>query len=475
MNSEGQSTLRTAATDGDPHRRAATTAGGRLEMLIPKVAFCLSLVAIGFGYGYICHRYGLPPQSLITRAKQGLEAVMFKIAEERPWYLVSTEKREAAVTFDPAIAPGLTLYAAITAKSGLVARVIERDGTVVAEWVLDWFKIWPDATHLDSEIVPKSAPGTFLHSMLFMEDGGLIFNYEALGMVRVDALGNVVWRLPYRTHHSLFGDDEGNIWSPGQKTRKEAMPEWPLYIPPFQEFTIVKVSPDGRIIQEISVFEILRQNGLHGLLYEAARDGMQPDMTGDTLHLNDVEVFGSAMAPGFFQPGDVMFSLRNLNAVLVFEPETWKVKYLSIGKVVRQHDPDFLDGHTISIFDNNHVGTRADGIQSRIIRESVPSGSVQVAFEGTPALPFFTDIMGKNQWLPDGNLLLLEATGGRILEVDRFNQPVWEFNNLVEDGVLGAVTDVVRLPPEINADRLAEYRRLCAEKHHVAEVAHRPN
>ena len=40
-----------------------------------------------------------------------------------------------------------------------------------------------------------------------LDTGDLIFNYENLGLVRVDVCGNVVWRLPYRTHHSIWRDE----------------------------------------------------------------------------------------------------------------------------------------------------------------------------------------------------------------------------------------------------------------------------
>ena len=56
-----------------------------------------------------------------------------------------------------------------------------------------------------------------------------------------------------------------------------------------------------------------------------------------------------------------MVSLRNIHAVMVFDPDTLNIKYLSIGKVVRQHDPDFIDGNRISIFDNNNVAPESQG------------------------------------------------------------------------------------------------------------------
>ncbi len=453
-----------------PARPAAAPRGGGL--LLPKIAFCASLVAAGFAYGYLSHRNKLPPQELITTAKKGWDDLMQGTGEERPWYFIPTTRTETVVARDAAaVAPGLTLYAGIGKDASLFARIVDVDGSVAQAWTLDWFEIWPDSTHLDDDDVPKSPPGTFIHGMELMEDGGLVFNFEGLGMVRVDAAGEVVWRLPYRTHHSLMRDDEGNFWSPGMKRHKEGLPGYPLYNPPFTEFTIVKVSPDGELLLEKSVFDLLRDNDQLGLLYLAARDGMKPEMTGDTLHLNDVKVFSSTMTPGFLAAGDVMISLRNLNAVLVFSQAGWKLKHLSIGKVIRQHDPDFIDGNTLSIFDNHQLGDREDGMQSRIVLESLPDGAITEVFRGAAEAQFYTGIMGKHQTLPNGNLLLVEAQAGRIWEVDTSGRLVWELNNIVEDGMLGALSDAIRLPPSLTAERLAELRAACEAGKGSAAVA----
>jgi hypothetical protein len=290
-------------------------------------------------------------------------------------------------------------------------------------------------------------------------------------MVRVDICGNVVWRLPYRTHHSLVQDEEGILWAPGQRTVHEPQEKWRLYRPPFEEFTIVRVTPEGQLLSEVSVFDILRGNAHLGLLYMAAHGGWKAEMTGDTLHLNSVKLFGRNMPAGHFQPGDVMISLRNINAVLVLEPETWKMRYVSIGKYVRQHDPHFLDGNTISIFDNNDLGDREDGVNSRILIEDVPSGTMRVAFRGSRDFRFFTNIMGKHEWLPNGNLLLLESTAGRIWEVDRAGKKVWEYNNLIYEGMKGVISDVIRLPAEFTPERLMQLRALCEAKNAGRSVA----
>lgn len=423
----------------------------------PKYVFILALLLTSFGYGYVAHWKDLFPSSLIRKAGMGFAMVWNR---ERPWYYTETTQVAQSTRFKPGHAqPGLTLISGIGPKNRHFAAVVDEDGRTINHWDLDWFKLWPESEHLDDEVRPRSPPGPVVHGLQLMDDGGLVFNFEALGMVRVDVRGEVVWRLPIATHHSLERDEHGNLWTSVRRTHKTTDPRLPNFQPPFFEYTIVQVSPEGRVLREDSIVDLLQENGLQGLLYLATYYDETTQIGGDTFHLNDVELFPAHLAPGFFRPGDVMVSLRRANAVIVFDLPARKVRYLSIGGFVRQHDPDFVDGNTISVFDNNNLGGREQGHQSRIVLEKAPDGTRRVAFTGTAERPFYTEIMGKHQWLPNGNLLLVESRGGRVVEVDPEGNLVWEYVNLVENGVAGLLSEGIRLPETVTAEFFDERRR----------------
>ena len=429
---------------------------------LPVIAFIGAIAVLGFTYGYLAHRRGWFPHAWIAKAEEGFRALREEVGGTRPWYYFESQATQRTALLRPeAMEPGPTLVAFVGADDHQFIQVIAADGDVINEWRVDWFDLWPNADHLDEELRPKELPGAIGHGALLLADGGVVFQHDACGMVRLDACGHIVWRLPLRTHHSLHLDDEGDIWSSIRHTRKEPNPEYPTYRPPFDEYTIVEISPDGQLLQEISVFDLLRENGLTGLLYLSTWHDNTVDIGGDTLHLNDVELFPASMKPGTFRHGDVMVSLRRINAVVVFDLATRKVRHLSMAGFVRQHDPDFVDGDTISVFDNNHVGSRADGVQSRVVLENAATGEQRIAFTGTPERPFFTDIMGKHQWLPNGNLLLVESTQGRVIEVDPEGRPVWQFVNLLGDGLAGAVAEGIRLAPTFTAEFFAAQRAAC--------------
>lgn len=428
--------------------------------LIPKILFVLSLCILSFFYGYFAVAANLFPHELISKA------ISFFVDDEKglPWYYVEAKSTSLVPIYDEAAANnGLSLVTSIVDDRKLAASVINMEGELIHRWELDWFEIWPEITHIPKSDpkYPQSKPGAFIQGAVMLENGDLIFNYTYLGMVRVDICGNVVWRLPYRTHHSVYLDENDILWVPGLIRHEEAVPDLPYHIPVFNESTILKVSLDGEILDEISVPEVLQKNDLHGLLGLSSTGNRIASVTGDTLHLNDVETFPSYLEEGIFQIGDIMISLRNINTILVFREDDLGVVYLSTGTYVRQHDPDFIDGNTLSVFDNYNIAPEEYGQQSRILIESIGSGQRTTYYTGTVEEPFYTDIQGNHQWLSNGNLLITETRKGRAFEIDPEGRIVWEFVNLVDSGKAGIIDYAQRLPDLFTEETLSQLRTAC--------------
>lgn len=154
------------------------------------------------------------------------------------------------------------------------------------------------------------------------------------------------------------------------------------------------------------------------------------------------------MKRGTFEPGDLMLSLRNIHTVLVIDPESEEIVYKQAGGFVGQHDPDFIDGHRISVFDNAvAIGDDAPRESRIAILDAADATSEpEVYFEGSEEMPFYTDVMGKHQWLQNGNLLVTESTKGRAFELDQNGDIVWQHVNLVDqEGWVGLVGEAQRL------------------------------
>ena len=418
---------------------------------LASAAFLILLLGVASG------RYGWLPTRIFEALETGARALRETTAQ--PWYYVTIEPPyPPPIVHRTGAQDGPNLVTRLGADGDLVAEVLAMDGRVLQRWDVDWHSVWPDAAHLPGHLIPRRPLDTHIHGAVVMSNGDLVFNYEHLGLVRLDRHSRVVWRLPYQTHHSVTLDDDGTLWVCGQRERSEPDPDLPLRQPIYDEYTILRVSPDGQILDEWVLSDLLRENGREGLFYMGPGLASQ-QVRDDLLHLNDVEPFPSTMTEGFFRRGDVMVSLRNVNTVLVFNRDTRKITYMAEGMFIRQHDPDFIDGNRFSVYDNNtrsHLhpfaalgGRRPEVDQaSRIVIVTAPDQVQDEYLVGSPSLPFFSAIMGKHQWLANGNLLVTESTGGRAFEVTPEGGIVWEYYNFVDDGTLGLVEEVQRLPVE---------------------------
>lgn len=424
----------------------ATTDQPRRRNLVARCCFTASAVALALGYGVLAGMLGWFPSGLFARALEGYSALRRAPGSEGEWYRKSVRHPGPPPIANSGHAqPGLNLVTRI-GKDTLEAVVIDLDGKEVHRWSPDWFALWPEAKHVPERLQPRSRPGTHIDGALLLDNGDLVFHFEHLGMVRIDEHDRVVWKLPYQTHHSITQGDDGTLWVCGQKERTAPLPGFPNLVPPFVEDTILQVAPEGRIVREWSVLELLRKNGREGLLCLASLDNFSTAAAGDITHLNHVEPFPARLPPGEFGPGSVLVSLRNINTVFVFDAATDRVQFLSTGQFVRQHDPHFVDGNTLSVFDNHNLGPHDPQPQSRIMLLHAPDQAVKTYFQGTAEHPFYTPILGRHQWLPNGHLLITDSCNGRAFELDRNLQVVWWYIHYVEPGVVGAVEQVTRVP-----------------------------
>jgi hypothetical protein len=413
-------------------------------------AFWLSAIFLVFACGMIVGRYQFFPSQVLSAAEKGYGRLTASDKVDQPVFLRrnARDASRATVFCTSQACEGLTFVTRMAAGGVMSVNVMDLDGKCLHEWAVDWFKLWPDATHVPDQLVPKAKPGTMIHGAVLLEESGnLVFNFEYLGLLCLDFNGNVVWRLPYQTHHSITRADDGNLWVCGQKFRTTPLESLPNVNLPFREDMLLEVTPQGKIAHEWSIIDLLQKNDREGLIYLATVSPGSSELGGDIFHLNDVEPFPARLKEGFFKKGDILVSLRNINTVFVFNRENQKIKFTHTGSFVRQHDPDFVDGNTLSVFDNHPVAPGDGESHSRILLISATDQTVKTFYEGTPAHPFYTDIMGKHQWLPNGDLLLTEACYGRAIEISTKGEIVWEYNNYIEKGIVSAVEEATRLPP----------------------------
>ena len=428
-----------------------------LKKNLPAFAMMLGITVLSVFYGVYAERNQQLPALLVEEALNARLTLFSDPPYIKPW-----RGLETAPTRAQEMMPGLTMLVHFNRDERLAVSVLDSDKKAVHRWHISWFDIWPDAKHIPYFRRPKSEPGTMIHGAAILDNGDLVFNFEHLGMVRVDACANVRWRLAEQSHHSIDIDDNGFIWTSVHHHRQVENSTMPMHYPFYVDPYIYKISPDGEVVAKKSLLSILADNDKYGALFLSSLRNIDPVVRGDTLHVNDVEIFPATLEAGFFQPGDIMVSMRNINSIAIIDPESWKIKHMISHVMLRQHDPDFLDGNTIAVYDNNNRFTVDNPkAYSRIIKIRVPENTVTTVFKGSKKTPFYSRVLGKQQWLENGNILLSDAEHGQALEITRQGEVVWHYVNRISDNKVATIQEATRLPPQMDKAFFRQARKTC--------------
>ncbi len=395
-----------------------------LKEKLPLFLFVFSICFFIYIFGGVSGDLNLFPYS---EFKLGYKQLFKIIKKDTLHHLLPIRFEESGVTVlkREKMMPGVTLLTTYWNKGkewSPGARLIDEEGKTLHHWEINPEKIWPQSPHDDHVRNHLNREDNYIHGSYVFPNGDLIFNIEYLGLTRVDSTGKMLWKLPYRTHHSVFCDEDGNFWVSGLKWVEKGSKrseDFTSFKTPFSEETVLKVSPDGKILKEISLLEIIYNSEYKHLFWHYGR------ITGDLLHLNDVEILSSELENGFtlFEAGDIVVSSRYLHFIAVISQEG-KLKWLSPGIFTMQHDPDYEENGWIVVFDNRV------GLKESMIRAIKPAtNEVRNLYSANGDKDFYTFSGGKHQKLDNGNRLITESNSGRVFEITPDGEIVWEWIN----------------------------------------------
>jgi hypothetical protein len=400
----------------------------RLFEALPAVLFGGACLGLAWLYGAISTERGLFPYPQVRAAYDSARGFVEETFEPSHLHQRVYDFAGVRVHARDRIAPGVVLITSHFPTSDWLAAVelIDADGNVLHSWNADPARLFPG----------KASRNTYVHGTYVFPNGDLLLNIEYVGMARLDACGTVKWTLDHpSTHHSIMPSADGNFWvsanvlAPEDDVGRAYLKRFQILRPPVFVDHIVKVSPDGEVLTDRDLLDVLYRNGLERYIPKTGRL-----FTRDILHLNDVEELSPEMANAYptLEAGDLMVSLRFLHLVVVVDPDDWKVKWHAQEPFISQHDPDFTGDGWIGVFDNNRDttprGTLLGG--SRILSIRPESSEVRQLYPTADAAPFYTPEGGKWQQLPNGNLLIVEARAGRVFEASPKDGAVlWEWVN----------------------------------------------
>ncbi len=260
-------------------------------------------------------------------------------------------------------------------------------------------------------------------------DGALVWEYAPPGEL---------W-----PHHDIFRKDNGNTLLicresvPEQIRQKARDPERRrlLYADVIQELT-----PASEIVWEWHQYEHIDIDR-HVLVPAGVdwRGGPENDTSVDWTHTNTVQAIPANRwydaGDKRFKPGNVLLSLRQLDAVLLVDRDAkeivWEYTGDYKGGMSGQHDSHMIEKGlpgegNVLIFDNGaSPTTNAAHCGCSYILEVDPTTD-KVVWVYDKAEEFHSTFTSSCQRLPNGNTLILESAHGRVFEVTHEGETVWE-------------------------------------------------
>ncbi|GHB06887.1 arylsulfotransferase family protein [Salinicola rhizosphaerae] len=418
-----------ARPDRSPSRSAPAEQDTWLDKLF-KTLSIVALLVIVFVIGAFSVVTDIFPGPQIQNAYQAGQALYHQMTDYSDVYkgdIWRPQRTDAkgVTQYDPQLARnGLTLY---TVGTEPAAYLIDMNGNVVHEWRKRYSEVWPDGGG-----VPNPRPDEFIHfrNAQVLPNGDLIALYEGngdtpygYGLVKLDKDSNVIWRYAGRAHHQFAIGSDGKVYALIHGIFDDEIPGLSYLKPPRLEDSLVVLSPDGRELQRTRLLPVI-----HDSPYSELLDNVPGIMLGDPIHANAVDYIDAAKARNFAfgKEGDLLLSFRETSSIGVFDPRTQKLTWATRGPWIRQHDPDVLPNGDIALFDNRGHFHTPEG-ESRILEFDPRRMRIAWQYTGTAEHPLESEIRGDQHRLDNGNTLISESDGGRLVEVTREGKIAWEY------------------------------------------------
>ncbi len=441
----------------DDARLAPPKGGGLVYGLVAG----LSLLFLGIVAGAFVMVQDIYPAKPLKEAIRGGVAYYSKLTQstdplDTDLWRPARRAEKGVVRYDPARAMnGLTLYSSGDAQK---AQLIDMQGRVVHEWSLPFSRIWDDTAAVKH---PMPDDHIYIEKAHVFPNGDLLALYVAVGdtpwgygLVKLDPSSNIIWKYLAHTHHDFSLDAKGDIFVLTQEIATGPLPGFDYLEPPRIDDFLVELSPGGKVLRKIWVTGALADSPA------GRRFNMVPWYTregsGDYLHTNSVDVIDRPIpgVPGS-HAGQALLSFREISTIGLLDVDSGKLVWATAGPWMRQHDAELTEAGTLMVFDNE--GDLGDNAASRVLELRPDTMQIVWSYGGHPGQPLESLVRSSESRLANGNTLIVESDGGRVIEVTPSGDVVWEFVNPVRGGVdqkkIPIIFWVQRLDPQgLDAD-----------------------
>ncbi|MGB8841675.1 MAG: arylsulfotransferase family protein [Aliidongia sp.] len=400
-----------------------------------------ALAVVAFLVGVATERLDIEPATRARATMAAAEASLDMLGHAAGFGVAAshgdrpmTEPPGAAIFNAAAMAPGLTLLAI-----GPTIELLRSDGTAVFHWRVPVERLFTLPALMDPADIQTSGlellpDGSVLALIQYEREfpafhwGNTVMN---TALVKLDRESHLIWSFTGNPHHDVKIAKDGAIYA--LVAREGMVPPRPnLGLPPhFRDEGVAELDPDGHERRVFWLAEAIAHSPYAGLF--AALDpgwaGCLPEQRycWNLFHANSIQVIPADVAARlpFVAEGDLLISLREMDAVVVLDPKSGAVRWAMRGPWRHAHDAELTARGTLVLFDNR--GNIGEGEPSRILEVDPISGATIHSYSGGAAHPFSSSVHGTKQLLPNGNLLITETMGGRVFEVTDEGAVVWQY------------------------------------------------
>lgn len=418
---------------------------------LQKTLFALAVAVLLFLGGILTGLHKTFPYAAFDPFVQSLKSVAYtaqlpKNNDEIRW-------KPHALDWDgarsgPAAAEGYGGYTLITTTHDQVARLIDGAGKTVHEWRVSFNALWPDQEHL-------LKPHHMDDSYFYLRDGHLFPNGDVIlmygvggltpwgaGMVRLDKDGKVIWKNAGFYYNDFTLRADGSLYALHHKVRTAPVGHYTNISTPLLEDSIALIGADGRTLDDISIVDAFAASDYANMLRLLTADD-----EGDYTHTNYIHEIAQDYGVAWARKGNLILSHRNISAFSVLDPRQKKIVYAAYLPLRRQHNILQTSRGSFMSFDNR--GNMLGRGFSRVVEFDPVTLGLLWDYAGTRAQGLESMEWGALQELPNGNILIVEAERGHLIEVNRAMQTAWEYATpLRKDGNTAVISSAHRYSAE---------------------------
>jgi len=271
------------------------------------------------------------------------------------------------------------------------------------------------------------------------KDGTLTYTIHWNDLISVDLkTGQEKWRVRGAFHHSVEPDANGDLWvcgAVGPESNSNLKSTTHHSNKVFEDQTLVKVSPYGKILQVVSVADLILNSGLEYLLYGSAN----PNVNFDPIHLNQITPILSDS--GVFKRGQMLVSLRNISTILLVDPDSQTVVWHGSGNWMNQHCVMPVGPSTFSVLDNHSFASGEYWLNSawrtRIVTHNIETGKAsEIQVNRESPREFHIPIEGRALPINPDNWMVEDCLHGTIMIFGN-QKLIFKWSNLYPDGTVG--------------------------------------